>query len=58
LAGRSGDALLDAFVFADGRGMIDGVWCGGRQRVRGGRHVARETVVRRYSGALAGLGIA
>ncbi|MDT8758862.1 formimidoylglutamate deiminase [Sphingomonas psychrotolerans] len=58
LAGRSGDALLDAFVFADSRDMIDGVWCGGRQWVRNGRHVAREAVVRRYSRALAGLAIA
>lgn len=57
LAGRSGDAVLDAFVFADSRGMIDGVWRGGRQRVRAGRHVARDAVVRRYSAALAGLGI-
>ncbi|TGX52808.1 formimidoylglutamate deiminase [Sphingomonas gei] len=58
LAGRSGDALLDAFVFANGRGMVDGVWRGGRQWVRGGRHVARDAVVRRYTAALAGLGIA
>jgi formiminoglutamate deiminase len=58
LAGGSGDALLDAFVFANGGGMIDGVWCGGRQWVQDGRHVAREAVVRRYSAALAGLGIA
>jgi len=58
LAGRSGDALLDAFVFANGGGMIDGVWCGGCQQVRGGRHVARDAVVRRYAAALAGLGIA
>jgi formiminoglutamate deiminase len=58
LAGRGGDALLDAFVFADGRGMIDGVWCSGRQWVHGGRHVAREAVARRYAAALAGLGIA
>jgi formiminoglutamate deiminase len=52
LAGRSDDALLDAFVFADSRGMIDGVWSGGRQRVRGGRHVARDAVVSRYAAAL------
>jgi formiminoglutamate deiminase len=58
LAGRSGDALLDAFVFANRGGMIDGVWCGGRQRVQGGRHAAREAVVRRYAAVLAGLGIA
>ncbi|WBY07347.1 formimidoylglutamate deiminase [Sphingomonas sp. 7/4-4] len=58
LAGRAGDALLDAFVFADSRGMIDGVWRGGRQWVKGGRHVARDIVVARYVRALAGLGIA
>jgi cytosine/adenosine deaminase-related metal-dependent hydrolase len=58
LAGRGGDALLDAFVFADGRGMIDRVWCGGQQWVRSGRHVAREAVVRRYSRVLARLEIA
>ncbi len=58
LAGHAGDALLDAFVFADSRGMIDGVWRGGRQWVKGGRHVARDAVAARYVRALAGLGIA
>lgn len=58
LAGRSGDALLDTFVFANGGGMIDGVWRGGKQWVRGGRHVARDAIVRRYAATLAGLGIA
>jgi len=57
LAGRAGDGLLDAFVFADNRRMIDGVWRGGRQWVRGGRHVARDRVVARYVRALAGVGI-
>ncbi|ATY33951.1 formimidoylglutamate deiminase [Sphingomonas psychrotolerans] len=57
LADRAGDALLDAFVFANGGGMIDGVWCGGRQKVRGGRHVARAGVVRRYAATLARLAI-
>ncbi|MET0307627.1 MAG: formimidoylglutamate deiminase [Sphingomonas sp.] len=55
LAGRSDDAILDAFVFADSRGMIDGVWRGGRQWVRGGRHVARDAVTRRYVAALRAL---
>jgi formiminoglutamate deiminase len=58
LAGRASDALLDAFVFADSRGMIDGVWRGGRRWVKSGRHVARDAVVARYVRALAGLGIA
>ncbi len=55
LAGRSGDALLDALVFADSRFMIDTVWCGGRQWVAAGRHLARDAVVRRYTAALAGI---
>lgn len=52
LVGRTEDALLDAFVFADSRGMIDGVWCRGRQCVDGGRHVARDAIVRRYTAAM------
>ncbi len=52
LASRSGDALLDALLFADSRGMIDGVWCAGRQQVRGGRHVARDKIARRYARTL------
>jgi formiminoglutamate deiminase len=52
LAGRLDDAILDAFLFADSRGMIDGVWRGGRQWVRSGRHVARDAVTRRYLAAL------
>jgi formiminoglutamate deiminase len=55
LAGRSGDALLDALIFADGRGMIDGVWCAGRQQVSGGRHVARDAIALRYARTLRSL---
>ena len=55
LAGRKGDALLDAFIFATGQAMIDGVWRGGRQWVSGGRHVARDVIVPRYRAALAAL---
>jgi formiminoglutamate deiminase len=55
LAGRSGDSRLDALVFADSRGMIDGVWCAGRQRVSGGRHVARDAIARRYAQTLKAL---
>src|SRR5690606_37900334 len=38
LAGRDGDLLLDAFVFAAGRGAVDGVWRRGEQLVEAGRH--------------------
>ena len=44
--GAAGDALLDRWIFA--RGGVDAVWRGGRQVVRGSRHVARETVLARY----------
>ena len=54
-AGRQGDALLDAWVFAGQRGMVDAVWRRGRQVVRGGRHVARDGIVNRYRAAVAGL---
>lgn len=55
LAHRSGDALLDALVFAAGRGGIDRVWRAGACVVRGGRHVAREAIAARYRTVLARL---
>ena len=53
--GRRGDALLDAWVFAGQRGFVDAVWRRGRPVVRGGRHDAREDVVRRYRAAVTAL---
>jgi formimidoylglutamate deiminase len=54
-AGRSGDALLDSFVFAGGKRAIDGVWRGGKKVVARGEHLARETVSAKYRAALARL---
>jgi formiminoglutamate deiminase len=54
-AGRRGDALTDAWVFAGQRGLIDGVWRRGRQVVRGGRHIARDAVAQRYRAAVEAL---
>jgi formiminoglutamate deiminase len=48
LAGKSGDAVLDAWIFAGGAGVIDGVWRRGRKRVERGRHQARADVIARY----------
>ena len=39
LAGKSGDAILDAWIFSAGNGLVDCVWSGGRKVVQGGRHV-------------------
>jgi formiminoglutamate deiminase len=51
LAGRSGDALLDSWIFG-ARGAVDGVWRRGRQVVSGGRHHARAGIEARYRNAL------
>ncbi|HEY0648635.1 formimidoylglutamate deiminase, partial [Phenylobacterium sp.] len=47
VAGRSGDAILDAFVFAGGRAVKD-VWRAGRRVVEDGRHVDRARFAERY----------
>jgi formiminoglutamate deiminase len=51
LAGKSGDAILDSWIFA-GTGAVDRVWCAGRQLVAGGRHKNREEIARRYKEVL------
>ncbi len=57
LAGKSGDAVLDAWIFAGSAGVIDCVWRRGRKRVERGRHHARSAIVARYVRVLAGLSI-
>ncbi len=52
LAGRSGDALIDSFVFASAHPGVGEVWRAGRKVVSGGRHVAREAVAARYCAAV------
>jgi formiminoglutamate deiminase len=53
-AGRTGDAILDSWIFGGGR-RVDCVWRGGVRRVEGGRHVARDTIDARYRAAMAKL---
>ena len=48
LTGAEGDQWLDQWVFAAGRGAIDGVWRRGSQVVSGGRHVARDAIAATY----------
>lgn len=55
LAGREGDEILDAFVFAGNDGLVSEVWSAGRHVVTGGRHVARERVAARFRAVMAGL---
>jgi formimidoylglutamate deiminase len=48
LVGRSGDRLLDAFVFAGGGQMVKHVMVGGRWVVRDGRHPDEASIAARY----------
>ena len=47
LAGKSGDAILDAWIFANG-GSVDCVWARGRKVVAGGRHHARAEIAKTF----------
>jgi formiminoglutamate deiminase len=51
-AGRSGDALLDTWIFAGGASSVDCVWCEGRRVVTGGEHHARSALAERYTRTL------
>ena len=52
LIGASGDQWLDQWIFAGGRGAVDGVWRRGCQVVSGGRHVARDAIAQTYRNTL------
>ncbi len=47
LAGKTGDAILDAWIFANGK-LVDSVWIGGRKLVAEGRHIYREAIAERF----------
>jgi formiminoglutamate deiminase len=53
LAGRTGNALLDSWIFGGGR--VDCVWRQGKKWVEGGRHRARDVISARYKQAVAGI---
>ncbi|WP_434989919.1 formimidoylglutamate deiminase [Xanthomonas melonis] len=55
LLARSGDALLDSWLFAARDTAVRTVWRGGRCVVRDGRHVDRARIAARFSTALRGL---
>jgi formimidoylglutamate deiminase len=54
LAGKKGDAILDAWIFANG-GRVDCVWARGRKLVENGRHTQREPIAEAYRAAMRGL---
>jgi formiminoglutamate deiminase len=51
LAGKTGDAILDAWIFAGG-GKIDCVWVRGKKLVSGGRHIRRELTANRFAAVM------
>ncbi|MDF7775630.1 formimidoylglutamate deiminase [Sphingomonas sp. AOB5] len=53
-ASRSGDAILDSWIFAS-RAPIDCVWRNGRKLVQGGRHIHADAIATRYRATLARL---
>ena len=52
-AGRSGDAVLDSWIFGAPTGSISSVLRAGREVVKNGRHIARDAIEARYRQALA-----
>jgi formimidoylglutamate deiminase len=49
---RREDEILDSWIFAGGRDVIDCVWRAGEKVVSGGRHRRRETLIASYRRAM------
>ena len=54
-AGRSGDAILDSWMFGSRRSPVDCVWTSGRKVVTSGRHHQAESVERVFRRRMEGL---
>ncbi len=52
---RREDEILDSWIFASGRDVIDCVWRAGEKVVSGGRHRQREAIIARYRRAMKAL---
>ncbi|MGY3129924.1 formimidoylglutamate deiminase [Bradyrhizobium sp. USDA 4501] len=52
LAGRSGDAVLDGWLFATGSDAIDCVWAAGDKVVAGGRHRLRDKAREQFNASV------
>jgi formimidoylglutamate deiminase len=55
LAGRSGDAILDSWIFGSRRSPVNCVWTSGRRVVTNGRHHQAESVAAGFRRRLEGL---
>lgn len=56
LEGRSGDTILDTYIFAGDERMVHDVWSAGRHCVTQGQHIARQAIVNQYRGVMRSLG--
>lgn len=56
LAGRSGDTLLDCYIFAGDDRMVTNVWSAGRHVVSAGQHNSRDKIADRYAKTMSRLG--
>jgi len=56
LIGRTGDTILDCYIFAGDDRMVEDVWSAGRHMVSGGRHIKREAIVSAYARTMKELG--
>lgn len=55
LMGKSGDTILDSYIFAGDDSMVTDVWSAGRHMVAQGRHKRRDQIVARYRRAVSAL---
>ncbi|MGI9407296.1 MAG: amidohydrolase family protein, partial [Hyphomicrobiaceae bacterium] len=56
LIGKSGDSILDSYVFAGDDRMVCDVWAAGRHVVHDGRHAGRDVIITRYQETIRTLG--
>jgi formimidoylglutamate deiminase len=52
LIGRSGDSILDSFIFSGGNACVKDVFIGGKQVVKERRHIEEESITNRFRKAL------
>ncbi len=52
LFGKTGDEVLDAYIFAGDDRLVSDVWSAGRHMVRQGRHIHRDSIIERYRKSL------
>ena len=55
LVGKTGDAILDAWIFSAGNETVDCVWSGGQKVVTRGKHANRDRIATRYRATMAKL---